>query len=118
MASNSIASKPRHSNRVVDLDPRLNAAIIKFVAEQNIQPGAFLFQSRSCGRAMTLRTATARLKKHSISGFHGFPALLDHTAGASWGCLRTSSVSGWAMRAEGITDRYSKLAENIELRKS
>jgi hypothetical protein len=59
------------ANRVTDLDPRLNAAIAKFVAEQNVQPGAFLFQSRS-GRAMHLRTATARLEKHGIPGFHAF----------------------------------------------
>jgi integrase len=107
--------KTQASNRVVDLDPRLNAAIIKFVAEQNIQPGTFLFQSRS-GRAMHLRTATARLKKHAIPGFHTFrrhriTRLRD---------LGTPEdiVRYWVGHAgEGITDRYSKLAENCELRK-
>ena len=103
------------SNRVVDLDPRLNAAIIKFVAERNIQPGAFLFQSSS-GRAMHLRTATARLKKHGIPGFHTFrrhriTRLRD--LGTPEDIIRY-----WVGHAsEGITDRYSKLAENVELRK-
>jgi hypothetical protein len=107
--------KTQASNRVVDLNPRLNAAIIKFVAEQNIQPGAFLFHSTS-GRAMHLRTATARLKKQGILGFHSFrryriTRLRD---------LGTPEdiVRYWVGHAgEGVTDRYSKLAENIELRK-
>ena len=107
--------KTQASNRVVDLHPRLNAAIINFVAEQNIQPGTFLFQSRS-GRAMHLRTATARLKKHAISGFHSFrrfriTRLRD--LGTPEDIIRY-----WVGHAgEGITDRYSKLAENVELRK-
>jgi hypothetical protein len=108
--------KTQASNRVVDLDPRLNAAIIKFVAEQNIQPGAFLFQSRS-GRAMHLRTATARLKKHSISGFHSFRRFWT-TRRRELG-VPEDIIRFWLGHAgEGITDRYSKLAENIELRKS
>jgi site-specific recombinase XerD len=53
--------KTQAAKRVVDLDPRLNAAIAKFVAEPSFQPGSFLFQSTT-GRAMHLRTATARLK--------------------------------------------------------
>lgn len=101
--------------RIVDLDPRLNAAIIGFVAEQNIQRGSFLFQSRS-GRAMHLRTATARLKKHGIPGFH---TMRRHRItrlrelGAPEDIVRC-----WVGHAgEGITDRYSELAENCELRK-
>ena len=107
--------KTQAGNRVVDLDPRLSAAIIKFVAEQNIQPGAFLFQSTS-GRGMHLRTATARLKKHGILGFHSFrrfriTRLRD--LGTPEDIIRY-----WVGHAgEGITDRYSKLAENVELRK-
>jgi integrase len=103
------------ANRVTDLDPRLNAAIAKFVAEQNVQPGAFLFQSRS-GRAMHLRTATARLKKHGIPGFHAFrrhriTRLRD--LGVPEDIIRY-----WVGHAgKEITDRYSKLAENLELRK-
>jgi integrase len=107
--------KTQAAKRVADLDPRLNSAIIKFVAEQNIQPGAFLFQSTS-GRAMHLRTATARLKKHGIPGFH---AMRRHriTRLRELGTPE-DIVRYWSGHAsEGITDRYSKLAENVELRK-
>ena len=106
--------KTQASNRVVDLDPRLNAAIIKFVAEQNIQPGAFLFQSTS-GRAMHLRTATARLKKHRIPGFHSFRRFRI-TRLRDIGCPE-DIIRFWVGHAgKDITDRYSKLAENVELR--
>jgi hypothetical protein len=107
--------KTQAAKRVVDLDTRLNAAIARFVVEQNIRPGAFLFQSKSA-RAMHLRTATARLKKHGIPGFHSFrrfriTRLRD--LGTSEDIIRY-----WVGHAgEGITDRYSKLAENVELRK-
>ena len=90
-------------------------AIIRFVAEQNIQPGAFLFQSKS-GRAMHLRTATARLKKHGIPGFHSFRRHRI-TRLRELGTPE-DIVRYWAgHHGAGITDRYSKLAENIELRK-
>jgi integrase len=107
--------KTQAGNRVVDLDPRLNTAIIKFVAEQNIQQGAFLFQSTS-SRAMHLRTATARLKKHGIPGFH---AMRRHriTRLRELGTPE-DIVRFWSGHSgQGITDRYSKLADNIELRK-
>jgi integrase len=107
--------KTEAAKRVVDLDSRLNAAIIKFVGEQNIQPGAFLFQSRS-GRAMHLRTATARLKKHGIPGFHTFRRFWT-TRRRDIG-VPEDIIRFWVGHAgEGITDRYSKLAENVELRK-
>ena len=107
--------KTEAAKRVVDLDPRLNAGIAKFVAEQNIQAGAFLFQSRS-GRAMHLRTATARLKKHAIPGFHSFRRFrLTRLRDIG---VPEDIIRYWVGHAgEGITDRYSKLAENVELRK-
>jgi integrase len=101
--------------REVDLYSRLNMAIVRFVAEQNIQPGAFLFQSRS-GRTMHLRTATARLKKHGIPGFHSFrrhriTKLRDLG-------MPEDIIRYWVGHAgKDVTDRYSKLAENVELRK-
>jgi hypothetical protein len=107
--------KTEAAKRVADLDPRLNAVIARFVVEQNVQPGAFLFQSRS-GRAMHLRTATARLKKRGIPGFHAFRRFR-----ITW--LRDLGTPEDILRywvghqGAGITDRYSKLAENVELRK-
>jgi integrase len=107
--------KTEAAKRVVDLDPRLNAAIICFVAERNIQPGSFLFQSRS-GRAMHLRTARKRLDKHGILGFHTFRRFRI-TRLRELGTPE-DIVRYWVGHAgEGITDRYSKLAENVELRK-
>jgi integrase len=93
----------------------LNAAIIKFVAQHNIQLGAFLFQSRS-GRSMHLRTATARMKKHGIPGFHTFRRFrTTHMRDAA---VPEDIIRFWLGHAgHDITDRYSKLAENVELRK-
>lgn len=107
--------KTRASIRTVDLDPQLNALIAGFVCESKTQPGAFLFQSRS-GRAMHLITASVRLKKHDVKGFHAFRRfrithLREH--GVPEDILRF-----WVGHAgAGITDRYSKLAERVELRK-
>ena len=105
MSSRSVLAFPTGSD----------SAMVQFVAEQTIQPGAFLFQSTS-GRAMHLRTATARLKKHGIPGFH---AMRRHriTRLRELGTPE-DIVRFWSGHAgQGITDRYSKLAENIELRK-
>jgi integrase len=101
--------------RTVDLDPRLNTAIACFVSENGIQPGTFLFKSKS-RRAMHLLTATVRLKKHNVPGFHAFRRFR-----ITW--LRDLGVREDIIRfwvghaAKDITDRYSKLAENVELRK-
>jgi integrase len=101
--------------RTVDLDPRLNDLIAEFVAANKIQSGGFLFQSRS-GQAMNLKTATDRLKKHGVKGFHAFRrfrATRLREVGISEEIIRT-----WLGHADQtISDRYSKLAENVELRK-
>jgi hypothetical protein len=65
---------------------------------------------------MHLRTATARLKKHGILGFHSFRRYRI-TRLRELGTPE-DIVRYWVGHAgEGITDRYSKLAENVELRK-
>lgn len=101
--------------RTVDLDPRLNTAIARFVSESGIQPGAFLFQSNT-GRVMYLQTARVRLKKRGIPGFHSFRRFRItrlRELGVPEDILRF-----WSAHAgQGITDRYSKLAENAELRR-
>jgi hypothetical protein len=107
--------KTQAALREVDIEPRLNTAIVRFVAEQNIQPGVFLFQSTS-GRAMHLRTATARLKKRAIPGFHSFRRFWT-TRRRDIG-VPEDIIRFWLGHAgHDITDRYSKLAENVELRK-
>jgi hypothetical protein len=103
------------SVRSADLDPRLNSAIAKFVAENKIEPGAFLFQSRS-GRAMHLLTAFVRLQKHGVKGFHSFRRFRI-TRLRDLG-VPEDIIRYWVGHAgKDITDRYSKLAENVELRK-
>jgi integrase len=102
--------------RTVDLDPRLNDLIGAFVAANNIQAGGFLFQSRN-GGPMNLKTATDRLKKHGVNGFHAFRRYR-----ITWlrevGCPE-DILKYWVGHSgsASITDRYSKLSENIELRR-
>jgi integrase len=101
--------------RTIDLDPRLNDMIARFVAKNNIQTGQLLFQSRN-GGPMGLKTATDRLKKHGVQGFHAFRrfrATRLREVGISEEIIRC-----WLGHADQtISDRYSKLAENVELRK-
>jgi integrase len=102
--------------RTVDLDSRLNDLIAKFVAENNIQTGQYLFQARN-GGPMNLKTATDRLKKHGVKGFHAFRRYR-----ITWlrevGCPE-DILKYWVGHSgsASITDRYSKLSENIELRR-
>jgi integrase len=107
--------KTAAAKRDVDLAPRLNSVIQEFVVANNIQPGQFLFQSR-CGGIAHLKTLTMRLSKHGILGFHSFRRFrISHCRefGLPEDLLRYAVGHAGA----GITDRYSKLAENVELRK-
>jgi hypothetical protein len=105
------------ARRTVDLDPQLSDSIAQYVAASKIQPGEFLFKSRT-GGCMYLDTAKARLAKHGecAKGFHAFRRFrITH--------LREFGVPEDILRfwvghsGKGITDRYSKLSENSELRK-
>jgi integrase len=109
--------KTPSARRTADLDPQLNGLIAQFVAANKIPPGAFLFQART-GRSMHLVTATARLAKHGerAKGFHAFRRFrITHLR--EFG-VREEIIRFWVGHsAKGITDKYSKLAENAELRK-
>jgi hypothetical protein len=66
---------------------------------------------------MNLKTATDRLKKHSMKGFHSFRRFRATR-------LRERSIPEDIIRfwlghsgQQSISDRYSKLAQNLELRK-
>jgi integrase len=101
--------------RTVDLDPRLNDLIAKFVSENNIQTGQYLFQSRN-GGPMNFKTATDRLKKHGIKGFHSFRRF--RTTRLCEVGISEEIIRCWIGHADQtISDRYRKLAENVELRK-
>jgi integrase len=107
--------KTQAAIRTVDLDPRLNDLIAKFVAEHNIRTGQYLFQSRN-GGPMNLKTATDRLKKHGIKGFHSFRRF--RTTRLREVGISEEIIRCWIGHADQtISDRYSKLAENVELRK-
>jgi integrase len=109
--------KTPSASRTVDLDPRLNSLIAQYVAAHKIQPGAFLFQSRT-GHSMYLVTATARLAKHGecAKGFHAFRRFRI-TYLRDFG-VREEIIRFWVGHSgKGVTDLYSKLAENAELRK-
>lgn len=104
------------ARRDVDLHPALNALLVQFVAMYQIRPGEFLFQSRT-GASMNLVTATLRLSKHGCAkGFHSFRRFRITT-------LRGLGIPEEILRAwvghscNGITDKYSKLAEDVGLRK-
>ena len=103
--------KTTAAKRTVDLDPQLNDLITMFVEMNRIQPGNYLFQARS-DRPMHLKTARERLAKHAIPGFHSFRRFRITR-------LRELGIPEDLLRywvghsGKGITDRYSKLAENI-----
>lgn len=103
------------ARRTVDLDPRLNDLMAQYVEANSIQPGDYLFQARS-GRPMHVNTARYRLAKHKILGFHCFRRFYisrRREMGVPEDLIRYAvGHSG-----RGITDRYSKLGENIELRR-
>ncbi len=107
--------KTASARRDVDLDRRLSTAIAAFVEANSIQPGQFLFQSRG-GRVANLQTMVRRSKQRQIPGFHSFRRFRATR-------LREIGVSEDVIRfwlghsGASLTDRYSKLSENVELRR-
>ena len=104
--------KTEAGTREVDLDPRLNALLSRATTTVKGEPlfgtdGRFLWES-------SLRTYS--LKPLGIHGFHAFRRYRI-TRLRELGTPE-DIVRFWVGHAGGsITDRYSKLAENIELRK-
>ena len=99
----------------MDLDPGLNNQVADFVAKHNREAGSSLFQNKR-GGPMHLKTARNRLRKLSVEGFHCFrrfrtTRLREHN-------VPKDILRFWIGHAgKSISDRYSKLAENVELRK-
>jgi integrase len=105
------APKTPAAIREVDLDPRLNELLKKFATDRT----GFLFANRRDGMICPSNIRTLSLKKLGIPGFHCFRRFRItrlRELGTPEDILR--SWSGHA--GQGITDRYSKLAENVELR--
>jgi hypothetical protein len=97
--------------REVDLDPRLNELLKKFAGERT----GFLFVNKK-GGSIHVNSIRRSLKKLAIEGFHSFRRFRItrlRELGTPEDVIRY-----WAGHAgQGITDRYSKLAENVALRK-
>jgi integrase len=107
--------KTQAARRTVDLDSRLNDLIAEFVFKNNIQAGQFLFQSRN-GGPMNLKTATDRLKKYGVNGFHAFRRF--RTTRLRERAIPEDIIRLWLGHSgQSISDRYSKLAQNVEIRK-
>jgi len=107
--------KTAAARRTVDLHPGLSDLIAQYGEINGIRPGDYLFQSRS-GRPAHLKTVRERLAKHGIPGFHSFRR---HRITR----LRELGVPEDIVRywvgheGQSITDRYSKLGENVEIRR-
>jgi integrase len=107
--------KTAAAKRTVDLDPRLSELVESFVELKGIGQRDYLFQSRT-GGPMHVNTARSRLVVRGIQGFHNFRRFRITR-------LRELGVAEDILRfwigheGRGITDRYSKLGENAELRR-
>jgi integrase len=107
--------KTAAAKRTVDLDPRLSNLIARYVEINGIRQGDYLFQARS-GRPMYMKTARQRLVKHKIPGFHSFRRY--RITRLRYLGVPEDIIRYWVgHEGEGITDRYSKLGENVELRR-
>lgn len=101
--------------RLVDLDPRLNELLVAYTAKQTLPAGAYLFQSLRGGPLQKSNVRRLSLKKLGIGGFHAFRRFRI-TRLRELG-VPEDIIRYWAgHEGKSITDRYSKLAENIELR--
>ena len=102
--------------REVDLYSGLNAVIAKFIVKHNRQPGDFLFQSEQ-GQSMPPRSTANLLRKHGAQ-FHGLRRFRI-TRLREYG-VPEEIIRFWVGHSTSadITDRYSKLAGNAELRRS
>lgn len=107
--------KTTAAKRDIDLDQRLPSRIAEFISKNGIKPGEFLFQSETAGVA-NLETFTRRLRLRKLPGFHSLRRFrVTHLRGAR---IPEDILRWWLGHSgEGITDRYSKLAEDLEYRK-
>jgi hypothetical protein len=93
----------------------LNIQIAEFAAKNSREVGSFLFQSKR-GSPMRLKTARNRLHKLHVEGSIAFAVSAQRDfANATY--RKTFCVTGLVHDGQSISDRYSKLAENAELRK-
>ena len=86
------------------------------IRAQKIEPGQFLFQSECKGEPANLETITRRLSQREIPGFHSFRRFrLTHLRKAR---IPEDLIRYWIGHdSKDVSDRYSKLAEDLEFRK-
>ena len=108
--------KTAAAKREVDLDPRLPSRIAEYIKAQKIEHGGFLFQSECKGEPANLETITRRLRQREIPGFHAFRRFrLTHLRKAR---IPEDLIRYWIGHdSKDVSDRYSKLAEDLEFRK-
>lgn len=103
--------KTRAAIRTCDLDPRLNELLKKYAGERT----GFLFANK-VGGSINMNSVRRSLKRLGIPGFHCFRRFRItrlRELGTPEDIIRY-----WVGHSgQGITDRYSKLAENVALRK-
>ena len=100
--------------REVDLDPRLWRALVD--ADPDSEIGEFLFPNRKGGPLFPTNVRIRNLEGYGIKGFHAFRRF--RTTRLRELGVPEDIIRYWIGHAgAGITDRYSKLAENQELRR-
>jgi integrase len=107
--------------RDIDLHPDLNVRLLEYVRDLGLSPTDedFVFHSPKTG-CTALCESTIRkesLKPLGIEGFHTFRRFrLTHLREQR---VPEDIIRGWMGHAgAGVTDRYSKMMENVELRKT
>ena len=98
--------------REVDLAPELNQYLLNVVHKKN---GEYLFATKG-GRPLSLPTVYGQAKKAGIPGFHSFRRFkITHLRMCM---IPEDIIKFWIGHADkDITDRYSKMAENVGARK-
>ena len=109
------APKTPAAVRIVDLDPRLNDLLAFHTASNTIGDGEFLFKNKSGHHLDENYVRVYSLQPLGIPGFHTFRRFrITHLREQG---VPEDIIRFWVGHAGAeITDRYSKLAENVEHR--
>jgi integrase len=102
--------------RQIDLCESANYYLLNFVSSEKRKDGEYLFQSKN-GRPLSLPTVYGWSKKINLPGYHSFRRFrITHLRSQ---LIQEDLIKFWAGHSSNssITDRYSKLAQNIDLRK-
>lgn len=109
-----VSPKTEAGYREVDLSPKLNQTLIDLAGKRR---GGFLFENTKGGHLHQTTLWKNVLSPLGIPGFHSLRRFRI-TRLREYGCPE-DIIRYWVGHAgQDITDRYSKLAENIELRRT